>query len=414
MPTMKVDRTLRSTPGGDAIMVAPAGQPVEILNTQDGFTEVRLIRLPLRPVGWVSSDAVDTSPSATGPIDKTAFVRACARQALLFGVNAHYLAGVAELRSRVTADQQNGRIGPFRISQAEWDAFRTDAEFDVAFEPSDITDWTAQCVVFALMTYRVEDKLTKQLEHRETATELYLAQMIGPTAAFASLKKPGMSLNDVLRGIPVSDLPAGGLTPDQLIERDKDLLATTGTEAAQRITAALKQALDAIAPLFAQSTIDILGGPDTAVTPTSSKSAQLNLRGLKPPRLDMAQLILSAFTAAGFGTLQQAAALANAIAESDLDPNARAPKPPTEQEDSVGLFQLNRQGGEGAGFSVEQLQDPDFNIARIVKKVQKFPEFAAASSLQHAVSIFVGKVEQPKNADLEIPKRLKIAQSLLA
>ncbi|HEX5325781.1 MAG TPA: phage tail tip lysozyme [Acetobacteraceae bacterium] len=414
MPFMKVDRTLRSTPGGEALMVAPTGQPVKILATEGGFTQVELIRLPLRPIGWVSSDAVDTSPSVEGPIDKTAFVRACFRQALLFGVNAHYLAGIAELRSRVTAGAQNGRIGPFGITPAEWDAFRTDAEFEVAFGSSDITDWTAQCVVFALMTHRAEDRLSSLLGHRESATELYLAQLIGPAAAFASLRKPEILVADVLGQVPVADLPAGGLTADQLIDRDRDFLKATGTEAAQRISAALKQALDAVAPLVAQASVDILGDADAEVAPTSAKAAQLNLRSLQSPRLDMARLIVSAFATAGFGTLQQAAALANAIDESNLDPKARAPKPPTEKEDSVGLFQLNRQGGLGAGFSVPDLQDPNVNIARVIKEAQRFPAFAAAASLREAVNVFVARIEKPKDAPAAVSKRLKTAQSLLA
>ena len=46
--------------------------------------------------------------------------------------------------------------------------------------------------------------------------------------------------------------------------------------------------------------------------------------------------------------------------ESGFHPSARNNNPPI--EDSVGLLQLNRIGGQGAGYSVAQLQDPRFNL----------------------------------------------------
>jgi hypothetical protein len=52
--------------------------------------------------------------------------------------------------------------------------------------------------------------------------------------------------------------------------------------------------------------------------------------------------------------------LALAKAESGLNPRAHN----TVGEDSVGLFQHNRAGGQGAGFSVEQLMDPRFSAQK--------------------------------------------------
>ena len=46
-------------------------------------------------------------------------------------------------------------------------------------------------------------------------------------------------------------------------------------------------------------------------------------------------------------------------AESGFNPAAHAL---TDLEDSVGLLQLNRRGGQGEGYSVEQLLDPRFNL----------------------------------------------------
>ncbi len=46
-------------------------------------------------------------------------------------------------------------------------------------------------------------------------------------------------------------------------------------------------------------------------------------------------------------------------AESSFDPRAHAL---SAIEDSVGLLQLNRRGGQGTGYSVEQLMDPQLNL----------------------------------------------------
>src|SRR5215472_12196352 len=101
--------------------------------------------------------------------------------------------------------------------------------------------------------------------------------------------------------------------------------------------------------MVVQAGADVLSDPNTVGSPTSPGAAQLNLRALTELQVKMAQIIISAFAAAGFGKLQQVAALAAAQAESDLDPKSRNLDPP--REDSVGLFQCNRIGGEGSGFS---------------------------------------------------------------
>jgi len=47
--------------------------------------------------------------------------------------------------------------------------------------------------------------------------------------------------------------------------------------------------------------------------------------------------------------------------ESSLNPFAHNTGTPSKPEDSVGLFQLNRNGGQGSGHSVQELQDPVTN-----------------------------------------------------
>jgi hypothetical protein len=127
-------------------------------------------------------------------------------------------------------------------------------------------------------------------------------------------------------------------------------------------------------------------------------------------RQAIALKIVAAFRAAGLGTFQQATGLANAIAESALDPNAHT----SGGEDSWGLFQLNRHGGLGTGHSPEELKNPDTNIALILTEAKRFREFTGAGSLDQAVSAFVRRVERPSDIPGQIAHRLSIANKLLS
>jgi uncharacterized protein (TIGR02594 family) len=129
-----------------------------------------------------------------------------------------------------------------------------------------------------------------------------------------------------------------------------------------------------------------------------------------PDNRQFAGLILKAFAAAGYGRDQQIAALANAIGESNLNPRAHA----THGEDSVGLFQLNRNGGVGSGHSVERLMDPAFNTQLIIAEAGRFADFKKAADLHAAVDVFVRRVERPADKPGQVAKRFKIAQALIA
>lgn len=82
--------------------------------------------------------------------------------------------------------------------------------------------------------------------------------------------------------------------------------------------------------------------------------------------------------------------------------------------DSVGLFQLNRTGGEGKNFSVAQLLDPDFNINVALDAVSRFPSFRAADSLDSAVEEFERRFECPADTDAAVVARQRIVHSLYA
>jgi hypothetical protein len=414
MPVMTATRTLRRSPDGEpSDALARLGDKVEILEEKDPWTKVKLISAFEQPEGWVSTSAVDKTATTAGSIDKAAFARECWRQALMFGVNAHYLAAVGELRSRVT-DQQGSEVGPFGLIQAEWDKYRSDDESGLDLLPQDISFWRMQCAVFALMVHRTLQDLMPLMDGKlPSALELCIAQMIGPAAAVDMSNRPGDTVDAVLKRARDGDLPSGGLSRDELIRRYAPLLTTagapaTGQMALQQIKNQFQTALDAMRPLVLQAGAEVLDEPDAATTPTSLGSTKFDLSSIKPVRRPMAQRIINAFAAAGFGPIQQAAALANAKAESGLEPGIKS----AGSERSFGLFQLNMDGGLGTGHSVEELQDPDTNISIIIKEAKKFPQFSSAESLHDAVNIFVRRVERPAHPEDEVAKRLKIAHSI--
>ncbi len=123
----------------------------------------------------------------------------------------------------------------------------------------------------------------------------------------------------------------------------------------------------------------------------------------------MADKIQQAFQIAGLGKFQQACAVANAIAESNLNPTAHAGI----GEDSWGLFQLNRNGGLGQGHNPDDLKNPDTNISIVLAEAKKYPEFVAADSVDRAVSAFVRDVERPSDVSGQIRVRTSIAQKFL-
>jgi uncharacterized protein (TIGR02594 family) len=142
-------------------------------------------------------------------------------------------------------------------------------------------------------------------------------------------------------------------------------------------------------------------------------AGNINLSQFNAQQKDMANLIVSKFSAAGFGRIQQITAVANAWKESDL--NAKPRPANTARELSFGLFQLNTKGGGlGTGRSQPDLEDPGTNTDIIIAACKRCPEFVRAQTLQDAVTAFVKSIEQPANQTVEIADRLKKANTLAA
>jgi hypothetical protein len=199
MPIMNQQARLFLEPNEDhpSDKVASKDLPVEVLASDNSFHKVKVLDGEDEPQGWVFEEAVDlTGTVPTGPINKPKFALQCWREAVRADANPHYMAAVAELRSSTATGEDDGRIGPFRLSQKEWDDGRANAAFELAdVGPRDIADWRLQCVMFALMAHSAEETLRAELQkapagREPSAADLYLAQLIGPAAAAAAVKNP--------------------------------------------------------------------------------------------------------------------------------------------------------------------------------------------------------------------------------
>jgi hypothetical protein len=110
-------------------------------------------------------------------IPRSNFAEECVHQGVRFGVHPHYLVGVAQLRSGISDASDGDRIGPFRLTQAEWNANSFDETFDISdFEPGDINDPNMQCCIYALMTLRAQNGCLARLGRLPDAVELYQEQ----------------------------------------------------------------------------------------------------------------------------------------------------------------------------------------------------------------------------------------------
>jgi hypothetical protein len=265
------------------------GDRVIVQETKNGWSLVEAFEVVDNPVGWMPT----ASLTRTEIISKGTFAGRCWDLELRFGVNSHYLAAVAELRSKTIAEEKDGLVGPFRLSQSEWDAGRADPDLDNVFQPTDILDWRMQAVVFASMTRRTEDALAGLLGRRESAAELLLAQMLGAQCAATLIQKPTAKVDEALKAVKDSDLPLG-IARDQLLQRFGSLFnpSGTGAEVLQQIADALKPALNTLAPFItdagrsflkdAVATLPPLRAPDALPVSGTMLTGEGNFRNTYP------------------------------------------------------------------------------------------------------------------------------------
>jgi len=302
----------------------------------------------------------------------SSFARECVSDGWNIGVQPHYMLAVARFRSHIVDDTDGDRIGPFRLTVSEWSANRTDPDADIDFLATDITSWRRQCAVFSLMSSRTQETFIAQKNKNPSVLDLYLAQW------------------------PSEQSPTLSASLQQALDDTADLLVT-----------AISEVLDTT------SSTDLTIN-DVKKPPANFPSAQLadiNTAFLSKNQITMAGLILQKFADAGYGKVQQVAALANAFNESGLDPKAKS----SGTEQSFGLFQINTAPHAlGAGMDPTVLTDPEKNISIILNEVNRFPLFKTAGTTELAVKIFVFDVEKPADKPGQTAARIATAHKFLA
>jgi hypothetical protein len=422
MAIMRFTRPLCDSEGNSLGIDAPAGSKVEVIETDPPLIKIGLPNLPNQPVGFVALAAVDLDANATlAPLDWVLFAKRCAEEEGLYGVSAHYLMSVAQLRTNVTDASANtgGDVGPFSLSQGEWKSFSALPDFQLDYAPSDINLWRSQCAVFAVMTYLTQNKLAGLLAAQPNPSELYFAQLVGAKAAVSGFRSQDRNLSDLINSTAPADFEADGIDSTRIITRAPQLLTGTASvkDTMNLIDSAFQKALDNTRQSLVGIGAQVISDTKGTIPLGNGGIAGINFDApviVKTGHADMAKLIAQRFSDAGFGTVQQITAIANAIRESGLNP-AAASTPP---EKSFGLFQLNTaSGARGFGHPSNELTDPEKNIAITLNwfAVDKsLATFKTAPDLRTAMTIFVRNFENPKNSADEISDRFNVARAIVA
>lgn len=415
MAVLLETRTLRDAPNGKEVMQVAGGTRLIVGKTKGAWLEVTLPDQARTPTGWVSAAAVDQTKDTLGPLDKQTFALGCHWQAAIFGVSAHYLAAVATLRTNVTAGSHDaGTVGPYAFTAEEWMLNGTQPQFQLAAPAASVGSWSLQVAVFAVMSRLAQQRFAALMGTQPTATELYFSQLVGSKAAVAALQNRQANIADIIAAIDPASAKGDGIDIANTQARDAKLLGAGTVDATLKaISKALKDALEISKSFVLAAGDQIIEETGAGLLAEGTVSGRINFDSAEIPstRRDIAKLIAQRFAEAGYGVIQQIAAIANAIAESGLKPDAKSPAP----EQSYGLFQLNLKG-VGHGHDPAVLVDPEQNIAIMLKYMATLSAnalFKSTASLHDAVAIFVRDFERPADSAGAIAKRSAIAQTLL-
>lgn len=114
-------------------------------------------------------------------------------------------------------------------------------------------------------------------------------------------------------------------------------------------------------------------------------------RGLNSRQMANAAIIEEEFRRAGLSANWAAAAIVNAIHESNLREDASNQS----GEDSVGLFQLNAAGGLGRGMSFAQRADPRINTRTVIREIKRLRLAGLGNqSVPELARVFANKIER--------------------
>jgi len=412
MAVMKMDRTLRESPAGQLTgVVAKSGAKVDVLDdTTPPWTKIRLV--DGAAVGWVADEAINKAADTLGPLDKSLVAKEIVEASAKFGCSPYYVAAVAGLRT----DMTHNAGGLFAFTVLEWAANADQSEYGVRYRAEDLNDWRAQVTLFSIMAAEAQLRIAELLGRQPSMVELLFGQVLGSRALLAAQTEIARSELMVAAAEVAQE---EGLDPANLTGRDATFLTgATSKDIMEAFSAEVTRGFEDTRGLVrteADAFIKIMT-EFAATAPVGVGDINFASSAIPNGRADMAKLIAAKFADAGYGAIQQIAAIANAIAESKLDPDAKN----LSGERSFGLFQLNQKGGVGLGYSEAELRKPDDNIRIMLEDIampyqkQHRAAFMATTSLEQAVKIFVYQFERPREKAAASAERYGIAQQLVA
>ncbi|OWV85566.1 hypothetical protein ATY78_25395 [Rhizobium sp. R635] len=420
MAVMKVARVLRDKPSLDATVLrsVPAGTKVTVLDDKKlPFTEILIDATGEK--GWVVDEAIDKTSDTIGPLDKLLVAAECVELAANYGGNAYYLMTIAQMRTNIIDVQGLQTSGLFAFTDQEWILNASHPEYEIAYGLPEIRDWRAQCTLFAIMAAQMADALSDALGTDISMVKLLLAQTVGLIAARQALGNDEQNAAALVKAITPAQAQTDRIDLSNLTNRDAALLTgSTVKDMLAVIEAKLNESFTSVDVIISEQ-IELFMKKLRQLTdlaPTAVGDINFSSPKIPKSREPIARKIAEKFAVRGYGTLQQIAAIANAIRESKLDPSSTNLR----GERSFGLFQLNQNGGVGTGHSDAELLDPDRNIEIMLDEIQKpylkksRARFLATANLHEAVEIFVFNFEKPADKPGETEKRFKIAQTLIA
>jgi hypothetical protein len=428
MARMIASRSLRAASGNGAPktgFIAETGTEVEVLEEADIWSRIRLPETDGAPEGWVPSAAIGADSDVSAALDEIEVADYCVRRGYGFGCSPYYLMALAELRSdlmNLPGDGPGGLRGIFAMTEPEWEAMRDNPAYLVSFQPGSILVWRAQVLAFAAATAAMQRRVAEVIDRQPSMAELAFAQVFGSAALKTALDAPQTPVETVIAGLDADALIAEDVDAGAIAQRGLPL--ADGTPIEDVMTAlkdGLQTAFDGTADSVQSKAEAYLQELAAAGAGTPQPVAEIDwtsphLQGLSEERLGNARLILEMFAKAGYGAVAQVAALANGIAESGLDQTAAN----LSGESSIGIFQLNQQGGLGQGYDAAYLKVARNNIAimlnEILKPYQKAAReiFMTTDDLREAVRVFVYEFERPADKPGQAAKRFEIAQTLVA
>ncbi|MGO7205530.1 hypothetical protein ACCT30_30835, partial [Rhizobium ruizarguesonis] len=287
-----------------------------------------------------------------------------------YGGNAYYLMTIAQMRTNIIDAQGPQTSGLFAFTNEEWILNANHPEYEIAYGLSELSDWRAQCTLFAIMAAQTADALSDALATDISMVQLLLAQTIGLLAARQAIGNDGQNATALIKAIAPAQAQTDRIDLANLASRDAALLkGSTVKDMLAAIEAKLTESFASVDVIISEQVEVFMKKLRqlTDLAPTIVGDINFSSPKILRSREPMARKIAERFASRGYGTLQQITAIANAIQESNLNPSSTNLR----GERSFGLFQLNQNGGVGTGHSDADLLDPDRNIEIMLDEIQK-------------------------------------------